>query len=125
MLAKGEFKVKLEPQHDEEFEAGRLTINKEYSGDMTGTGKGQMLSYRSVVEGSAGYVAIEKVNATLEGKNGSFVLQHSGSMHDGQQSLSVVVVPDSGDGDLRGIVGDLAIIIKEGQHFYEFKYEIA
>ena len=123
MLAKGEFTVQLEPQKDEAFAAGRLTIDKIYSGDLEGKGKGQMLSHRSAVESSAAYVAIEKVDGVLAGKQGSFYLQHSGTVANGQQSLTIQIIPDSGEGDLIGITGSLSITIQGGIHFYELNYQ--
>jgi hypothetical protein len=75
-------------------------------------------------KGSAGYVAIERVTATLAGRSGSFVLQHSGSMDRGAQRLSITVVADSGTGGLAGISGELRITITGGKHFYEFEYSL-
>ena len=123
-LAKGTFEVQLTPQSDEGFDAGRMTLDKSYAGDLKGTSKGQMLSVRTATEGSAGYVALEHVTATLEGKSGTFTLQHSGTMARGKYTLSVTVVPDSGTDALKGLKGDMAIIIKDGQHFYEFEYSL-
>ncbi len=122
MKAIGEFDVDLVVQSDAEFEAGRITIDKVYRGDLVGVGKGQMLSKRTEVQGSAGYVAIEQVEGTLEGKSGSFTLQHSGLMTRGEQSLTVTIIPDSGEGDFKGISGSLDIIIEEGKHFYKMDY---
>ena len=78
--AEGTFNISMQPQEDADFAVGRLTIDKEYSGALVATGKGQMLSHRSSTQGSAGYVAIEYVSGSLDGKEGSFVLQHSGQM---------------------------------------------
>lgn len=123
-LAKGSFTVAMAPQSDEGFETGRFTLDKTYDGDLCGSGKGQMLSVRTETAGSAGYVALELVEGSLEGKSGGFSLQHSGTMNRGEASLSVTIVPDSGTGELRGISGTLDIIIdKDGGHFYELNYE--
>jgi hypothetical protein len=81
-----------------------------------------MLSAGSATQGSAGYVAIDHVTGTLEGRKGSFVLQHSGTMNRGAPSLSITVVPDSGTGDLAGLSGTLKIDIIDKKHFYEFDY---
>ena len=124
MKAKGEFDVDLIAQSDAEFAAGRLTIEKVYRGDLVGEGKGQMLSKRTAVAGSAGYVAIEEVGGVLAGKTGSFTLQHSGTMTRGVQSLTVSIVPDSGEGELTGISGSLDIIIDNGKHYYEMVYTL-
>ena len=103
---------------------GRLSLDKKFSGELEGIGQGEMLTAMTAVQGSAGYVAIERVTGTIEGRQGSFVLQHAGTMAHGDQQLAIVVVPDSGTGDLTGIGGQLTIRIAEGKHFYEFHYDL-
>ena len=126
-VAKGTFEVKLSPQGpDEHFEGGglgRMSIDKVFAGDLEGTSRGQMLSAMSEVKGSAGYVAIERVTGTLDGRSGSFVLQHSGTMSGGAGETVVAVVPDSGTDGLTGLEGRMTIIIGEG-HGYEFEYSL-
>ena len=127
-IAKGEFVVKLSPLAFEGqadgSKIGRMSIDKTISGDLVATTKGQMLSALTEVKGSAGYVAIERVEGTLKGKKGSLVLQHTGTMSQGSPSLSVTVVPDSGTGELIGLAGQFNIIIAGGKHSYEFKYTL-
>jgi hypothetical protein len=123
MKATGEFEVKIVPQTDMEVPMlGRLTINKTFQGDLEATSRGQMLSAGTAVANSAGYVAIERVEGSLKGKKGSFILQHSGTMNRGMPSLLVTVVPDSGTEELAGISGALDIIIADGKHSYDFEY---
>jgi hypothetical protein len=128
MRASGTFDVKLVPQDDadsaEGIALGRLTINKEFQGDLVGTSKGQMLSSATESGGSAAYVAIERVTGTLAGKSGSFVLMHSGTMTKEAQRLTVTVPPNSGTGELASLAGTLQIIIKDKKHFYEFEYTL-
>jgi len=125
-IAKGTFQVKLQPLpfdgQPEGSKLGRMSIDKEITGDLVATTRGQMLSAFGEEKGSAGYVAIERVDGALAGRVGSFVLQHSGSMNRGLPSLRVTVVPDSGTGALTGLAGEFKIIIAEGQHSYEFTY---
>jgi hypothetical protein len=83
-----------------------------------------MLSVGTLVEGSAGYVAIDRITGTLHGRKGTFVLQHSGLMARGEGTLSVVVVPDSGTDELAGLSGDFDIQIVDGLHRYVFDYEL-
>lgn len=125
--ASGEFDVKLLPQVAEEGfpEPGRMTIDKVFRGDLEATSRGQMLAIRTATEGSAGYVAMERVSGALAGREGTFALQHSGTMGRGKPSLSVTVVPDSGTGDLVGLSGRMDIIIEGGKHFYSFDYSFA
>ena len=122
--ASGKFEVKLTPQADEDSGLGRMTIDKQFHGDLDATSQGQMLAARSSVKGSAGYVAMERVSGRLGGRVGTFVLQHSGTMTRGEPQLSVTVVPDSGTGDLTGLSGKMVIEKAEGQHSYVFEYSI-
>ncbi len=125
--ASGTFEVKLNPQpaddHADAVALGRMTIDKQFQGDLQGTSKGQMLTGMSPVKGSAGYVAIERVNGTLAGRSGTFILQHTGTMARGAQSLSVSVVPDSGTGELAGLSGTMTIDVAAG-HAYVFEYTL-
>jgi hypothetical protein len=124
--AKGTFDVKLTPEQDASGESvvGRMTIDKQFHGDLEGTSKGLMVMAGTAVQGSAGYVAIEKVSATIDGKSGTFYLQHNGIMNRGDGKLSVVVIPDSGTDGLTGLTGSMSINIEDGKHFYEFEYAI-
>ncbi len=126
--ATGTFKVRLAPlethSHEPEAKIARMSIDKTFEGDLAATSRGEMLSGGSPAEGSAGYVAIERVTGTLHGKSGSFLLQHSGTMRPGVQELNVTVIPDSGTGDLSGLEGKMIIEIRDGQHFYSFEYSL-
>ena len=126
--ASGTFEVKLAPQApDAEADTtlGRLSIDKQFHGDLEGTSRGQMLTAGTDVEGSAGYVAMERVSGTLHGRRGTFALQHSGTMTRGAPSLAIRVVPDSGTGELAGLSGSMSITIVEGKHSYDFEYALA
>jgi hypothetical protein len=127
--ASGTFEVKLTPQRPDGKEAegagiGRMSIDKQFHGDLDATSKGEMLTAVTEVKGSAGYVAIERVTGTLQGRSGAFALQHSGTMTRGVPHLSLTVVPDSATGQLAGLAGSMEIRIAEGQHFYEFDYSL-
>lgn len=124
MKVDGSFDVSLVPQLDDEIQTGRMLINKVYSGGMVGQGKGQMLSKRTDVTSSAAYVAIEEFTGTIDGLEGGFTFIHVGVMHDGQDSLNVSIVPDSGIGGFQGISGTLKIVVSEGNHSYSFEYAI-
>ncbi|HEX2077001.1 MAG TPA: DUF3224 domain-containing protein [Longimicrobium sp.] len=121
--ASGTFEVKLTPL-DSEGVPGRMSIDKQFHGDLQGTSRGQMLAAMTGVEGSAGYVAIEEVTGTLAGRSGTFVLQHSGIMNRGAPTLTITVVPDSGTGELAGLEGTMTIEIVNGQHSYAFEYTL-
>ncbi len=128
--AAGTFEVKIVPQkpdnpQEESAKLGRMSIDKKFEGDLTGTSAGEMLSMMSEREGSAGYVAIERVSGTLQGRSGTFALQHFGSMTRGVPQLNVSVVPDSGTGQLIGLAGTMTIKIVDKKHFYDFAYTLA
>lgn len=120
--------VQLTPQALAHAEAdaslGRLAITKQFQGDLVGTSHGEMLSARTSVEISAGYVAIERVTGVLHGRQGSFVLPHSGTVDRGTQQLAISVVPDSGTGDLVGLVGTMTLDIADGVHAYDLAYTL-
>jgi len=101
-----------------------MLIDKQFLGDLEASSKGQMLSTMGQVKGSAGYVAIERVAGILHGLEGSFALQHTGTMTRGTPELSVAVVPDSGTGELTGISGKMTIENEGGKHSYVFEYAI-
>ncbi len=128
MRATGTFTVQMTPQPPDDFADGtsvaRLTLDKVFEGDLTARSKGQMLSAMGHVKGSAGYVALEHVRGTLAGWEGSFVLQHSGTMNRGTPTLVLAVVPDSGTGALTTLAGEMRILIADGKHSYEFDYTL-
>ena len=126
--AEGSFEVTLKPleTHNQAPDAkvGRMSIDKTFAGDLVGTSVGEMLLGGSPAEGSAGYVAIERVTGVLAGRSGSFLLQHSGTMTPESQDLTITVVPASGTGELEGIAGAMAIEIEDGRHLYSFDYTL-
>ncbi len=126
--AKGRFDVKMNPENvsvvAQASGLGRLSLDKKFHGDLEASSQGEMLAFRSAVQGSAGYVAMETVTGSLQGRHGSFVLQHSSTMTRGLPSQSITVVPDSGTGSLAGLAGSLLITISNGEHFYEFDYSL-
>jgi hypothetical protein len=126
--AAGTFDVKINPlppyNSSADAKLARMSIDKQFHGDLEATSQGEMLSAGTDVKGSAGYVAIERVTGTLNGRRGGFVLQHNATMTRGAPYLNIVVVPDSGTGELVGLNGTMNIIIDKGSHSYEFQYNI-
>ena len=125
--ARGAFEVNMEPEppflEQDGLRLNRNVVRKEFSGDMAGASEAQMLAAFTGTPGSAGYVAIEHFTGSVDGKSGSFVLQHNGVMNKGDAQLTVTIVPDSGTGELTGISGTLEIDNDEGQHSYVLCYE--
>jgi hypothetical protein len=127
MTARGTFDVKLSPQAADDAAAGpfsRLFLAKQFHGDLEGTSKGQMLGANTPVEGSGAYVALELVTGSLNGRRGSFILQHGGTMQKNVPSMNVSVVADSGTDQLTGLSGKMTIIIEGSRHSYEFEYTL-
>lgn len=124
--ARGTFEVQLTPHPlvSAGEGLGRMAIAKQFSGDMAGEAVGEMLTALTAVEGSAGYVAIERFVGTLHGRAGSFVLQHTGTMARGDQRLAISVVPDSGTDELAGIVGTMTLDLSSGAHEYDLAYTL-
>jgi hypothetical protein len=126
--AHGNFDVNVIPQPAEagmeSSSLGRMLLDKRFNGDLEAESKGQMLTGMTAVKGSAAYVAIELVTGCLQGRTGSFILQHLGIMRQGVPEMSVTVVPDSGTGALEGIAGTMTIVITEGKHSYIFDYSL-
>lgn len=127
-IAIGLFDIQLQPEGlspvAEATGLGRLSLDKQFSGDLQATSQGEMLSFRSSTAGSAGYVAMERVHGSLHGRSGSFVLQHSASMAQGQSTQSITVLPDSATEALQGLRGTMQITIENGQHSYRFEYQL-
>ncbi len=122
LTAKGMFEVNLDAKNDDAAPAGRMIINKDYTGDMVGTGIGQMISKRTE-SGAAAYYAVEEFSGTLANKKGSFTLLHEGAMDSDSQSLQVTILSGSGTDELASITGSLEIIQEDGKHSYVLSYQ--
>ena len=128
-IVTGQFTVALAPldgyaKGQNGINLGRMSIDKTFTGKLNASSQGEMLSAMTPVQGSAGYVAIEQVIGELEGKIGSFVLQHFGTMDKGQDSLILTVISDSGTDELEGLAGSMKIRIENGVHYYDFQYTL-
>ncbi|MEM9421625.1 MAG: DUF3224 domain-containing protein [Pseudomonadota bacterium] len=126
MIATGTFMVTMTPLEDTGIAGGdgAFSLSKTYEGDLAATATGRMLTAMTEHKGSQAYVAVEQVTGTLAGRTGEFKLVHRGIMDKGAPTLSVTIVPDSGEGELVGISGDLDIQIKEGTHHYVLDYQL-
>lgn len=110
----------------------QLVLAKAYRGALSATGAGHMLTAMTDTKGSAAYVAIERISGTLDGRSGSFAVQHAGTMYadpaaspDGSgESLAIAIVPDSGAGELAGITGTLRILYVGSEHTYALRYAL-
>lgn len=122
LQASGTFEVKVTPLSGSGF--ARLALAKQYAGSLTGTAEGEMIASNGGGEPSGGYVALERVTGALNGRSGSFVLQHSGVMAPGMLRIDIQVSPGSGAGELAGITGRMSIRMENKKHYYEFEYTL-
>jgi len=127
--ATGTFEVAITPKTKPDTAPGatlgRMRLDKQFHGDLIAIGEGEMLTALTDADGSAGYVAIERVTGTLHGRQGSFVFQHSGLTNRGAQQLTITVVPDSGTEQLTGLAGAFSLNIVDSKHFYTFEYSLS
>ncbi len=123
MIAKGTFEVDLTPISEDSHPAGRMTIDKVYSGDFVGKGVGQMLSKRTET-GVSAYCAVEEVEGVLDGKSGGFTLIHNGVMSAESSSLEIIVLAGSGTGELTGISGKKEIVQSKEGHQYILTFSL-
>jgi len=126
--ATGSFDVKIAPLDPafkfDENPMTRYSIDKQFHGGLEAASKGEMLAGGDPKKGSGGYVAIERVSGTLDGHPGTFLLQHNGTMQNGNYKMDIIVVPGSGTDQLTGLDGKMEIIIKDGKHSYDFTYTL-
>ena len=122
--ATGEFDVKMKPVSATDEPVMRMSIDKQFSGDLVADSVGQMMAGGNEANGARVYVALETVTGSLKGRAGSFILAHRGTMTKNGQALSVIIVPDTGTDQLTGISGELGIDIRDGKHFYTLDYTL-
>ena len=126
---KGEFDVARTPEAPCDMGdgavAGHFRFDKRFHGALDAASVVHMLAVGTEVSGSAGYVAIERLSGSLQGRSGTFFMQHNGIMNRGVPTLALGVVPDSATGELEGLSGSMAIDIVEGRHYYTFDYAFA
>lgn len=124
--AAGSFEVTMHPEGEpggvDGMRLGRMRLDKRYSGALQAVAQGHMLTAMAPVDGSAVYTAIEQVSGSLDGRAGSFVLAHFGTMDRGVPELEVRIVPDSGAGGLTGIRGRMEIDADAAGHRYRLVY---
>lgn len=102
----------------------RARNTKTFSGGITGTSAAELLQ-AIAGETAAVYVAVERVTAAVDGRQGTFVLRHSALVHGDAGDMRVDVVPGSGTGDLAGLTGTLTIEMSDaGEHTYSFDYAL-
>tara|TARA_B100000902_G_C27227875_1_gene873181 strand:+ start:586 stop:981 length:396 start_codon:yes stop_codon:yes gene_type:complete len=125
----GTFHVDLIPEtitidHTTSLEAGRMIIDKTFDGALEGQSNGEMISILNASKSAGGYVAAEIFEGTLEGIPGSFAMQHYGKFDISGQSLTLEIIPGSGEGELSNIRGYMDIRVEDGVHYYDLTAEV-
>ncbi|GAB2512095.1 DUF3224 domain-containing protein [Lysobacter humi (ex Lee et al. 2017)] len=127
--AKGRFSIQKIPQPmldlGGDAQAMHLRFDKQFEGALKATGVVQFMAVGNPSKGSAAYVAVERIDGTLDGRRGSFMTRHPGVMDAGAMSLDLAVVPQSGNGELEGLRGTMSIDIIDGEHFYTLDYQLS
>jgi len=128
--ATGSYQIAMRPPplpHDtvDDVILSRMTIDKQFHGDLEATSVVEMMTAMTGVKGSASYVALERVTGILDGRRGTFVLQHNSMMTRGEAQMNVIITSDSGTGELKGISGQMTIEIVDGKHVYTLDYSLA
>ena len=126
--ATGSFEVRVLPQGSPDTADGvalrRMSLDKQFHGDLEAVSKGEMLTSTTDANGSAVYVAIERVTGTLHDRTGAFVLTHSATRTREGQQLRIAVAPGSATGALAGLTGAMTIEVVDLKHLYEFQYQL-
>lgn len=123
--ATGHFDVTITPQATaDDAPVARMLLHKQFFGGLDAVAAGEMIAASEALTGAAAYVAIDRVTGTLDGRSGTFILAHRGTMTSAGQQLSIIVVPGSGTGQLTGLSGELAIDIVEKKHYYTLDYSL-
>jgi hypothetical protein len=101
----------------------RVRLRKSFTGALAGTSQLVMTS-AAVGESPVGYAALEVVTGTLDGRTGTFVLQHTGVVDEGAPPPSGVVLPGTGTGELAGLRGTMTIAHDESGAVLTLDYEL-
>jgi hypothetical protein len=92
----------------EEMEDGakltQASVTQKFDGDIVGDGSVQwLMAYRG--DGTARFVGLQRVNASIGDRKGSFILETAGDFDGKMATWDAAVVPGSADGDLEGLSG--------------------
>lgn len=120
--ASGTFTIEMEDAQSLLDQTSRYSFTKRWSGDLSGTSRGFMISAGDPEQGEAGYVAMEVFLGELDDQFGTFALQQFGVMSEGEQKLQYVIAPGSGSGELTGISGTVELTVVEGEHRVVVRY---
>jgi hypothetical protein len=99
-------------------------VRKTFSGDIEGTSETDILT--AVAEaGAMAYAGFERLDVTIAGRHGGFVLHHNATAHGPEQHTSWTILAGSGTGELEGIAGTAEIInLPDGGHDFVLDYTL-
>ncbi|MCZ6835565.1 MAG: DUF3224 domain-containing protein [Planctomycetota bacterium] len=111
-------------EHEDGSKLSRASIVKSYEGSLSGQGTSEQLaSY--LPDGSGQFSAVERFRGSLDGRQGTFVLQHTGTFQNGTVQSIWKVVPGSATGDLAGLRGEIVFEAGHAPSYpIKFEYEI-
>lgn len=113
---------KWEPQATDEFggnEFARVAIAKTFTGAVEGTSEVELLTATNAA--SRAYVGFERLEVSVDGRKGSFVLHHTA---DEESGMTVKILTGSGTGELTGITGTAKIEIDGEDHHLTLTYTL-
>jgi hypothetical protein len=111
-----------EPQASDEFagtELTRVAIAKTFTGAVEGTSKVELLAANNAT--SRAYVGFERLEVSVDGRKGAFVLHHTA---DEESGMTVKILTGSGSGELTGITGTATIEIDGDDHRLTLDYTL-
>jgi Protein of unknown function (DUF3224) len=116
------FTIDLSPGDSLLVGTALFRFTKAWTGGLTGTSSGVMLSAGDPTSGNAGYVALENFDGSLDDRSGTFVLQQSGVMASSGSRLEYTIVPGSGTGQLAGLTGTVELAVTADTHTVTVRY---
>jgi hypothetical protein len=93
---------------------GRASVSNTFTGALDAAGVVEYaLVYTSATEGV--FCGYEHLTGSVEGRRGSFVIEHRGRFTGDTVHCALTVVPGSGSGELAGITGGGSFIARRGE----------
>lgn len=109
---------------EETTDISRVTIRKNFDGDLRGQSTGYGLLIQTPEE-TGGYVVVERVSAVLaDGREGRFAIQHYGIRDvSGEGPWHGDIIPGTGTGGFEGVSGKFSINHEDGAAEFVWDFE--
>jgi hypothetical protein len=109
---------------DGQLKMTHATVGKSFQGDLEGEGTLQYLMFYGPGEQTR-VIGLERIQGTLGGRRGSFVLEHIGGDDGNEARGTVTVLAGSGTGELSGLRGSgEAVANRAGEMSMVLDYDI-